>query len=165
MGIPGSVRIDPRLLGQHKRQYQDIGLPVNREVILYCATLGERRSARVALALHRRGFERVLPLAGGLRAWRDRGYPITRDVQVLPASEQAAFVLREIIRYSPAITPHGLNTSIANPNQLLERAQDRTASDTDTHLPFLQHCHQEEVSRAIVNIPATSSFSQAREPE
>ena len=132
---------------------------------LYCATLGERRSARVALALHRRGFERVLPLAGGLRAWRDRGYPITRDVQVLPASEQVAFVLREIIRYSPAISAQGLNTSIANPNPLLERAQDRTASDTDTRLPFLQHCHQEEVSRAIVNIPATSSFSQASEPE
>jgi hypothetical protein len=78
---------------------------------------------------------------------------------------KAAFVLREIIRYSPAISAQGLNTSIANPNQLPERAQDRTASDTDTRLPFLQHCHQEEVSRAIVNIPAASSFSQASEPE
>jgi membrane protein DedA with SNARE-associated domain/rhodanese-related sulfurtransferase len=165
MGIPGSVRIDPRLLGHYKRQHQDIDLPVNREVILYCATLGERRSARMALALQRRGFERVRPLAGGLRAWRDRGYPITRDVQVLPASEQAAFVLREIIRYSPATSAHGLNTSIANRNQLLERAQDRTASDTDTRLPFFQQCHQEEIPRVIINISSTSSLSQASEPE
>ena len=114
---------------------------------------------------HRRGFERVLPLAGGLRAWRDRGYPITRDVQVLPASEQAAFVLREIIRYSPAISAQGLNASIAHPNQLLERAQDRTASDTDTRLPFFQQCHQEEIPRVIINISSTSSLSQASEPE
>jgi 3-mercaptopyruvate sulfurtransferase SseA len=31
----------------------------------------------VALLLRRRGIERVRPLAGGLRAWQDRGYPLT----------------------------------------------------------------------------------------
>jgi 3-mercaptopyruvate sulfurtransferase SseA len=31
----------------------------------------------VALLLRRRGIERVRPLAGGYRAWRDRGYPLT----------------------------------------------------------------------------------------
>jgi len=30
----------------------------------------------VALLLRRRGIERVRPLAGGYRAWRDRGYPL-----------------------------------------------------------------------------------------
>jgi hypothetical protein len=83
---------------------------------------------------------------------------------VLPVSEQAAFVLREIIHYSPAISAQGLNTSTANSNRLLERAQDRTVSDTDTPLPFLQHCHQEKISRTTVNMPETSSFSQASEP-
>jgi len=29
----------------------------------------------VALLLKRRGIERVRPLAGGFRAWRERGYP------------------------------------------------------------------------------------------
>jgi len=31
----------------------------------------------VALLLRRRGIERVRPLAGGYRGWRDRGYPLT----------------------------------------------------------------------------------------
>ena len=165
MGIPGSVRIDLRLLGQYMRQFQDIDLVAGWEVILYCATPGERRSARLALALHRRGIERVRPLAGGLQAWRGRGYPITRDVQMLPALEDSAFALREILRYSPVASAHILDTSVANTDQPLEEAQVRIRSDTDPRLPFLQHCHQEETPEAIVNIPATSSFSQASEPE
>jgi len=32
----------------------------------------------VALLLRKRGIERVRPLAGGYRAWRDRGYPMTQ---------------------------------------------------------------------------------------
>jgi 3-mercaptopyruvate sulfurtransferase SseA len=32
----------------------------------------------VALLLRRRGIERVRPLAGGYRAWRELGYPMTR---------------------------------------------------------------------------------------
>jgi 3-mercaptopyruvate sulfurtransferase SseA len=31
----------------------------------------------VALLLRRRGIERVRPLAGGYRAWRNLGYPMT----------------------------------------------------------------------------------------
>jgi 3-mercaptopyruvate sulfurtransferase SseA len=31
----------------------------------------------VALLLRRRGIERVRPLAGGYRAWRSLGYPMT----------------------------------------------------------------------------------------
>ena len=31
----------------------------------------------MALILRNRGIERVRPLAGGFRAWRDRGYPLT----------------------------------------------------------------------------------------
>jgi 3-mercaptopyruvate sulfurtransferase SseA len=34
----------------------------------------------VALLLRRRGIERVSPLAGGLDAWRDHGFPL-EDVQ------------------------------------------------------------------------------------
>lgn len=32
----------------------------------------------MALLLTKRGFERVRPLAGGLEAWRARGYPLVR---------------------------------------------------------------------------------------
>ena len=31
----------------------------------------------MALLLRRHGIERVRPLAGGFRAWRDLGYPMT----------------------------------------------------------------------------------------
>jgi rhodanese-related sulfurtransferase len=77
MAIPGAVRINPRRL----EQYRNVDLSPSREVVLYCACPGEFTSARVALALRRKGVEHVRPLAGGLQAWRDRGYPVTSDVR------------------------------------------------------------------------------------
>jgi len=74
-GIPGAVYIDPHRLGQHPRKRMPI--PRDREVVLYCTTLHEFTSARAALELRRRGFERVRPLAGGLQAWHERGFPLT----------------------------------------------------------------------------------------
>jgi len=81
LAIPGAVRIDPHRL----EQYNDVKLSPSREVVLYCATPGEFTSARVALALRRKGVEHVRPLAGGLRAWRDRGFPVTSDVRISPS--------------------------------------------------------------------------------
>jgi rhodanese-related sulfurtransferase len=79
MAIPGAVRIDPRRL----EQYGDAEIVPSQEVVLYCAFPGELTSARVALALQRKGVEHVRPLAGGLQAWRDRGFPVTSEVRVL----------------------------------------------------------------------------------
>jgi membrane protein DedA with SNARE-associated domain/rhodanese-related sulfurtransferase len=76
MAIPGAVRIDPRRL----EQYHNVQIPLSQEVVLYCACPGEFTSARVALALRRRGIEQVRPLAGGLQAWLDRGFPVTSEV-------------------------------------------------------------------------------------
>jgi 3-mercaptopyruvate sulfurtransferase SseA len=39
----------------------------------------------VALLLRRRGIHRVRPLAGGLNAWRERGYPLT-SLNEVPAA-------------------------------------------------------------------------------
>ena len=36
----------------------------------------------MALILRKRGIERVRPLAGGYRGWRDRGYPMTSITMV-----------------------------------------------------------------------------------
>jgi membrane protein DedA with SNARE-associated domain/rhodanese-related sulfurtransferase len=83
-GIPGAVRIDPYRLG-HYRAYDkktSAPLPRDREVVLYCASPHEFTSARVALAMHQRGFSRVRPLAGGLRAWRERGLPVAQNLPV-----------------------------------------------------------------------------------
>ena len=38
----------------------------------------------MALLLRRHGIERVRPLAGGYRAWRDLGYPLT-DLKPAPS--------------------------------------------------------------------------------
>ena len=79
MAIPGAVRINPR----HLEQYNSVQIPLSQEVVLYCACPGEFTSARVALALKRRGIEKVRPLAGGLQAWRDCGFPLTSEVQTV----------------------------------------------------------------------------------
>ncbi len=123
--IPGAVRIDPRLLSQYMRQYRGVDLATDREVILYCASLGEATSARVALALRQRGFEHVRPLAGGLQSWSEHGFPVTTDVRMLPAPEHAVFVLREVLQYSRINAARLLKTSVANVDQLLEGARNR----------------------------------------
>ena len=83
-GIPGAVRIDPHRLDRYKAHDRKTGdpLPRDREVILYCGTPHELTSARVALVMQQRGFRRVRPLAGGLRAWQERGFPVAQDLSL-----------------------------------------------------------------------------------
>ena len=44
------------------------------ELVLYCG--GGFRSALAAESLQRMGYTRVSSLAGGIRAWREAGYPL-----------------------------------------------------------------------------------------
>jgi membrane protein DedA with SNARE-associated domain/rhodanese-related sulfurtransferase len=82
-GIPGAVRIDPHHLGRDIAAMAAIETP-NRLIVIYCTCPSEFTSARVALALRRRGFQHVWPLAGGLRAWRDRGFPLAKVAPATP---------------------------------------------------------------------------------
>jgi len=81
-GIPGAIRIDPQRLEQYRAydRKTPAPLPRDREVVLYCARPHEFTSARVALAMQRQGFRCVRPLAGGLRAWQEKGFPIAQDL-------------------------------------------------------------------------------------
>src|SRR5262249_16934690 len=45
------------------------------EIILYCG--GGFRSALAAENLQRMGYTHVLSMDGGIRDWRDKGYPLT----------------------------------------------------------------------------------------
>jgi membrane protein DedA with SNARE-associated domain/rhodanese-related sulfurtransferase len=69
------------------------GLPLDRDVVLYCSCPNEVTSARVALALQKRGFTRIRPLKGGIDAWRENKYPvevyvpITTTVNAVASSE------------------------------------------------------------------------------
>jgi rhodanese-related sulfurtransferase len=56
-------------------------IPRDREIILYCTCPNEATSARLALQLKKAGIRRVRPLAGGLDAWREKGFP----VELVPA--------------------------------------------------------------------------------
>lgn len=68
--IPNAVRIPSELLDSHPK------VPSGREVVVYCSCPNEASSAQIALRLRQRGITRVRPLAGGLNAWRDHGYPV-----------------------------------------------------------------------------------------
>lgn len=74
-GIPGAVLIDPIRLRSHER----VQLRKGVTVILYCASPNEFTSARVAVALQRKGISGVAVLDGGLQAWKKLGFPLTQD--------------------------------------------------------------------------------------
>ena len=47
------------------------------ELILYCG--GGFRSALAADNLQKMGYTNVLSMDGGIRGWREKGYPLTKD--------------------------------------------------------------------------------------
>ena len=49
---------------------------VNAEIILYCG--GGFRSALVADNLQKMGYKNVISMDGGIRDWREKGYPLTK---------------------------------------------------------------------------------------
>lgn len=72
--IPGAIHFEPEDLD---RRHPEI--PKEREIVLYCTCPNEATSARAALRLQQMGIARVRPLAGGLNAWRELGYPVQAD--------------------------------------------------------------------------------------
>ena len=75
--IPGAFGVDPDLLRKSRR----IFVPEDVRVVLYCSSQNETVSARAAVALKRIGVENVWVLDGGLKAWRDNGFPITQTLE------------------------------------------------------------------------------------
>jgi rhodanese-related sulfurtransferase len=72
-GIPGAVRMDPARLRNRFR----VEIPKNVGIVLYCSSAGEFTSARVAVALQKKGVSNVWVLDGGLTAWKNEGLPLT----------------------------------------------------------------------------------------
>jgi membrane protein DedA with SNARE-associated domain/rhodanese-related sulfurtransferase len=68
--IPGALPVD---LDSLEPSLQAI--PLDREVVVYCACPNEASAVKVALLLHGRGVRRVRPLAGGIDAWEQAGRP------------------------------------------------------------------------------------------
>ena len=47
----------------------------SKEIVLYCG--GGFRSALAADALQKMGYSNVISMDGGIRVWREKGYPLT----------------------------------------------------------------------------------------
>jgi len=71
--IPGAVFADERELGGILATY-----PRDGKVVIYCACPDEVSAAWMATKLRKAGFRDVLPLRGGIDAWRGAGYGVER---------------------------------------------------------------------------------------
>jgi membrane protein DedA with SNARE-associated domain/rhodanese-related sulfurtransferase len=66
--IPGSVFADERQLDEIVAKY-----PHDQKLVIYCSCPNEVSAAWMAKQLTEAGFQDVIPLRGGLDAWRDSG--------------------------------------------------------------------------------------------
>jgi len=69
--IPGAIPMDTDAVDARLME-----LPKDREVVFYCTCPNEASAAQVAKRLIELGYTRVRPLAGGLDAWAEAGYPL-----------------------------------------------------------------------------------------
>jgi len=69
--LPGALHLSPEALAQRMHE-----IPRDRDVVLYCTCPSEATAAKMAMALHKAGVERVRPLRGGYDEWKRRGYPM-----------------------------------------------------------------------------------------
>jgi membrane protein DedA with SNARE-associated domain/rhodanese-related sulfurtransferase len=79
--IPGAVPVEALRL-----ESGAASVPLDAEVIVYCACPNEASAARIAKQLIRMGCLRVRPLTGGIFAWKDAGF----DVEGVPALAMTA---------------------------------------------------------------------------
>ena len=88
--IPGAFRVDPSRL----RKSPHIAIPNDVEIVLYSSSGGDVVSARAAMGLKRIGIDKVWVLEGGLKAWREQGYPVSQSTEVLEvAAERVGITL------------------------------------------------------------------------
>jgi rhodanese-related sulfurtransferase len=72
--LPGAVHLGKGIIERDVEQrYPDL----DTELVLYCG--GGFRSALAADNLRKMGYRKVISMDGGIRGWREKGYPLTRD--------------------------------------------------------------------------------------
>jgi membrane protein DedA with SNARE-associated domain/rhodanese-related sulfurtransferase len=74
--IPGAVLLDLDTIAQAD------DFPDDRDIVLYCACPNEASARRGAQLLMQKGYRRVRPLAGGIDAWTQAGYPVEHGAKV-----------------------------------------------------------------------------------
>ena len=72
--LPGAIHLGKGIIERDiEARVPDTGAPL----ILYCG--GGFRSAMAADNLQRMGYSNVISMDGGIREWREKGYPLTKE--------------------------------------------------------------------------------------
>ena len=70
--IPGAIHMSKGVI---ERDIEQKVPDANAELVLYCG--GGFRSALAADNLRKMGYTNVISMDGGIRGWREKGYPLT----------------------------------------------------------------------------------------
>ena len=71
--LPGAIHLSKGII---ERDIEGRIPDVNAEIVLYCG--GGFRSAMAADNLQKMGYKNVISMDGGIREWREKGYPLTK---------------------------------------------------------------------------------------
>jgi rhodanese-related sulfurtransferase len=72
--LPGAIHLGKGII---ERDIEARVPDLNAEMVLYCG--GGFRSAMAADNLQKMGYTNVLSMDGGIRGWREKGFPLTRN--------------------------------------------------------------------------------------
>jgi rhodanese-related sulfurtransferase len=72
--LPGAMHLGKGII---ERDIEEKVPALGTEMILYCG--GGFRSALAADNLQKMGYTNVISMDGGIRGWREKGYPLTQD--------------------------------------------------------------------------------------
>lgn len=70
--LPGAVHLGKGVI---ERDIEKVVPDAGTQLVLYCG--GGYRSALAADNVQKMGYTNVLSMDGGIRGWRDKGYPLT----------------------------------------------------------------------------------------
>ncbi len=72
--LPGAIHLGKGVIERDiEKHFQDTNVPL----VLYCG--GGFRSALATDNLQKMGYTNVISMDGGVRGWREKGYPLTTD--------------------------------------------------------------------------------------
>jgi len=72
--LPGAIHLGKGVI---ERDIEERVPELNREMILYCG--GGFRSALAEDNLQKMGYTNVISMDGGIRSWREKGFPLVKD--------------------------------------------------------------------------------------
>ena len=103
--IPGSLFADERDLARINENYDK-----SRKVVIYCSCPNEVSAAWMAKTMRNAGFRDVVPLTGGLDAWRLAGF----DVATLTEFGELAATTPEEVAEMAAMCPWPVKSAAAS---------------------------------------------------